>query len=171
MEYARRHFLHAHEKRAFGYWSLSERKTESEAFLENQLDQLFDFYKNEIEARKWYGLFDYGDVMHTYDPIRHCWRYDMGGFAWQNTELVPTYWLWLYFLRTGREDVFTVAEAMSRHCSEVDFYHFGSMAGIGSRHNVRHWGCSCKEPRVSMAGRSEERRVGKECRSRWSPYH
>lgn len=90
--------------------------------------------------------------MHTYDPIRHCWRYDMGGFAWQNTELVPTYWLWLYFLRTGREDVFTVAEAMSRHCSEVDFYHFGPMAGIGSRHNVRHWGCSCKEPRVSMAG-------------------
>lgn len=141
-----------HKKRAFGYWSLSERKTESEAFLENQLDQLFDFYKNEIEARKWYGLFDYGDVMHTYDPIRHCWRYDMGGFAWQNTELVPTYWLWLYFLRTGREDVFTVAEAMSRHCSEVDFYHFGPMAGIGSRHNVRHWGCSCKEPRVSMAG-------------------
>lgn len=141
-----------HKKRAFGYWSLPERKTESEAFLENQLDQLFDFYKNEIEARKWYGLFDYGDVMHTYDPIRHCWRYDMGGFAWQNTELVPTYWLWLYFLRTGREDVFTVAEAMSRHCSEVDFYHFGPMAGIGSRHNVRHWGCSCKEPRVSMAG-------------------
>ena len=137
-----------HEKRAFGYWSLPERKTEPEAFLENQLDQLFDFYKNEIEARKWYGLFDYGDVMHTYDPIRHCWRYDMGGFAWQNTELVPTYWLWLYFLRTGREDVFTVA----RHCSEVDFYHFGPMAGIGSRHNVRHWGCSCKEPRVSMAG-------------------
>src|SRR5437016_14539502 len=24
---------------------------------------------------------------------------------------------------------------------------------------------------VSDAGRSEERRVGKECRSRWSPYH
>ena len=24
---------------------------------------------------------------------------------------------------------------------------------------------------VKVAGRSEERRVGKECRSRWSPYH
>ena len=24
---------------------------------------------------------------------------------------------------------------------------------------------------VSRGGRSEERRVGKECRSRWSPYH
>ena len=25
--------------------------------------------------------------------------------------------------------------------------------------------------RASIANRSEERRVGKECRSRWSPYH
>ena len=25
--------------------------------------------------------------------------------------------------------------------------------------------------RVTVTGRSEERRVGKECRSRWSPYH
>src|SRR5256885_13846326 len=24
---------------------------------------------------------------------------------------------------------------------------------------------------LALAGRSEERRVGKECRSRWSPYH
>ena len=24
---------------------------------------------------------------------------------------------------------------------------------------------------INYAGRSEERRVGKECRSRWSPYH
>ena len=24
---------------------------------------------------------------------------------------------------------------------------------------------------IEAAGRSEERRVGKECRSRWSPYH
>ena len=26
-------------------------------------------------------------------------------------------------------------------------------------------------PQVQHFGRSEERRVGKECRSRWSPYH
>ena len=24
---------------------------------------------------------------------------------------------------------------------------------------------------IELSGRSEERRVGKECRSRWSPYH
>src|SRR2546422_3431486 len=28
-----------------------------------------------------------------------------------------------------------------------------------------------KAPLLSRAERSEERRVGKECRSRWSPYH
>ena len=27
------------------------------------------------------------------------------------------------------------------------------------------------EQELDLAGRSEERRVGKECRSRWSPYH
>lgn len=141
-----------YEKRAFGYWSLPQRGTEAEKWFEEQLDKAFAFYKEEIESRSWYGLFDYGDVMHTYDSLRHTWKYDVGGYAWQNTELVPTYWLWLYFLRSGREDVFTMAEAMTRHCSEVDVYHFGPLKGLGSRHNVRHWGCSCKEPRISMAG-------------------
>lgn len=137
---------------AFGEWSLPTKKTQVECFLEEQLDKAFEFYKNEIEVRSWYGMFNYGDIMHTYDPYRHSWRYDMGGYAWQNTELVPTLWLWLAFMRTGREDIFTVAEAMSRHCSEVDIYHFGPLKGLGSRHNVRHWGCSCKEARIAMAG-------------------
>ena len=125
---------------AFGEWSLPSQKTQVERFLEEQLDKAFDFYKNEVEVRSWYGMFNYGDIMHTYDPFRHSWRYDMGGYAWQNTELVPTLWLWLAFMRSGREDIFTMAEAMSRHCSEVDIYHFGPLKGLGSRHNVRHWG-------------------------------
>ena len=137
---------------AFGEWSLPSKKTQVERFLEEQLDKAFDFYKNEVEVRSWYGMFNYGDIMHTYDPFRHSWRYDMGGYAWQNTELVPTLWLWLAFMRSGREDIFTMAEAMSRHCSEVDIYHFGPLKGLGSRHNVRHWGCSCKEARIAMAG-------------------
>ena len=32
-------------------------------------------------------------------------------------------------------------------------------------------GFSGNDPRVGVIDRSEERRVGKECRSRWSPYH
>ena len=30
---------------------------------------------------------------------------------------------------------------------------------------------SCKKVKIDKENRSEERRVGKECRSRWSPYH
>ena len=60
-------------------------------------------------------------------------------------------WLWYNFLRTGRSDIFTVAEAMTRHCSEVDTYHIGPFAPLGSRHNVSHWGCGAKEARISQA--------------------
>lgn len=141
-----------HELRAFGYWSLPKRETALERWLEDQQDKAIAFYEQEVEQRRWYGMFNYGDVMHTYDRFRHVWKYDMGGYAWQNTELVPTLWLWLAFLRSGREDIFSMAEAMCRHCSEVDLYHLGKYKGIGSRHNVRHWGCSCKEARIAMAG-------------------
>lgn len=140
-----------HERKAFGYWSLPSKNTEMECWLEEQLEKAFAFYKEEVEQRGWYGMFNYGDVMHTYDGVRHQWKYDIGGYAWDNTELVPTLWLWLYFMRTGREDVFTLAEKLSRHASEVDVYHLGKYKGLGSRHNVRHWGCPCKEARIAMA--------------------
>lgn len=142
-----------HDMRAFGFWSLPDKEgTEAEQWLEEQLEQIFEFYKQEIGQRNWYGMFNYGDVMHTYDPVRHQWKYDIGGYAWDNTELVPTLWLWLYFMRTGREDVYRLAEKLSRHASEVDVYHMGRYKGLGSRHNVRHWGCPCKEARIAMAG-------------------
>lgn len=141
-----------HENKVLGYWSLPIKGSETGDWIEEQLDKAFEFYKNEVDNRAWYGMFNYGDFMHTYDPVRHCWKYDMGGYAWDNTELVPTLWLWLYFMRTGREDVFTLAEKLSRHASEVDVYHFGKYKGLGSRHNVRHWGCPCKEARIAMAG-------------------
>jgi hypothetical protein len=89
--------------------------------------------------------------MHTYDADRHVWRYDVGGFAWDNSELSTDIWLWLYFLRTGRADVFRFAEAMTRHTGEVDVHHVGRFAPLGSRHNVMHWGCSAKQLRISTA--------------------
>ncbi|MBQ8137644.1 MAG: hypothetical protein IJ174_09450, partial [Clostridia bacterium] len=141
-----------HTHRAFGSWSLPRGETEVERWIESQLEKAFSFYEAEVEARRWYGLFNYGDFMHTYDARRHMWRWDVGGYAWDNTELAPTYWLWYQFLRTGSERVFRLAEALSRHAADVDMYHFGPMKGLGSRHNVRHWGCPCKEPRISMAG-------------------
>ncbi|MED2943387.1 hypothetical protein P4282_13005 [Bacillus swezeyi] len=141
-----------YKTRALGMWSLKDKSGPFQAVLEEQLDEAFQFYKNEVDQRSWYGYWHYGDVMHTYDSVRHVWRYDLGGYAWQNTELVPNLWLWQTFLRSGREDVFRMAEAMTRHTSEVDCYHFGEYKGLGSRHNVLHWGCGCKEARISMAG-------------------
>lgn len=136
---------------AFGVWGLPNRESKEAMWFEQQLDNAIEYYKNEVEQRKWYGFFNYGDFMHTYDDGRSCWRYDMGGYAWQNTELVPTLWLWLAFMRSGREDIFTLAEAMTRHTSDVDIYHIGEYKGLGSRHNVVHWGCACKEARIAMA--------------------
>jgi hypothetical protein len=141
-----------YEARAFGYWSLPDRSSEARAYLEDRLDGIVEFYKAEIDRRDWYGFWDYGDFMHSYDPVRHVWNYDLGGCAWQNTELAANMWLWYMFLRSGRADTFRLAEAMTRHTSEVDVYHFGEYAGLGSRHNVVHWGCGCKEARIAMAG-------------------
>lgn len=135
----------------FGVFGIYSMKTEN-MMLENQLNHLFEFYKKEVEQREWYGFWNYGDFMHSYDAYRHNWLYDFGGYAWQNTELVPNMWLWIYFLRTGRRDVYELAEAMTKHTSEVDIYHSGEYKGLGSRHNVVHWGCQAKEARVSMAG-------------------
>lgn len=141
-----------HDTGALGVWSLPDRTVPVKARIEEALDGMIDFYMKEIEQRGWYGFWDYGDVMHSYDPVRHAWRYDIGGCAWQNTELAPNIWLWYMFLRSGREDVFRLAEAMTRHTSEVDAYQIGEYAGLGSRHNVLHWGCGCKEARIAMAG-------------------
>ena len=77
--------------------------------------------------------------------------YDVGGHGWNNTELMPNAWLWYAFLRSGRADIFRVAEAMHRNTSEVDVYHSGRFAGLGSRHNVNHWGDGAKEARIDEA--------------------
>ncbi|MEV4109574.1 Tat pathway signal sequence domain protein [Nonomuraea sp. NPDC049695] len=139
------------EAGVFGVWELPDRSTPAHAEIEDRLDFLFDLYVREREQRRWYGFWDYGDVMHTYDPDRHTWRYDVGGYAWDNSELSPDLWLWLQYLRTGRSDVFRFAESMTRHTGEVDVYHAGRWKGLGTRHNVQHWGCSCKQLRISNA--------------------
>ncbi|MDM4765228.1 Tat pathway signal sequence domain protein [Pelomonas sp. SE-A7] len=132
-------------------WSLPDRSTPARARIEDKLDFLFGFYAKEVEQRHWYGFWDYGDIRHTYDSDRHEWRYDVGGFAWDNSELSPDLWLWYAFLRSGRADIFRFAEAMVRHTSEVDIYHAGRFQGLGTRHNVQHWGCSAKQVRISTS--------------------
>ena len=138
-----------HSAGVFGDWDPVDRSTPARARLEDRLDFLFDFYAGQVEQRRWYGFWNYGDVMHTYDFDRHVWRYDVGGYAWDNSELSPDLWLWYSYLRSGRADIFRFAEAMTRHTGEVDVYHLGPWKGLGSRHNVQHWGCSAKQLRIS----------------------
>lgn len=70
-----------YESKALGVWSIIDTSHPLKKELEEQLDAAFLFYKKEVEQRRWYGFWHYGDVMHTYDPIRHMWRYDLGGYA------------------------------------------------------------------------------------------
>jgi hypothetical protein len=140
-----------HKEQVFGLWSLPDRSTPTLRWVEDQLDQLYTFYHAQVNERGWYGFWDYGDVMHNYDFGRHDWRYDIGGWAWANTELMPDMFLWTTFLRTGKADAFRMAEAMTRHTSETDVYHLGPFAPLGSRHNVNHWGDGAKQPRISHA--------------------
>lgn len=140
-----------HDKHAFGIWSLPDSANVDREKVEKRLSQYISFYEKAIVQNHWYGFWNYGDIMHSYDAERHEWRYDVGGFAWDNTELATPDWLWYSFLRTGKADILHIAEAMTRHNSEVDTYHIGDMAGLGSRHNVSHWGCGAKEARISQA--------------------
>ncbi|MBR3455120.1 MAG: hypothetical protein IKH26_07350 [Bacteroidaceae bacterium] len=140
-----------HDVQAFGIWSMPDTTTILARRVENKITAFADYYKKAIDQHRWYGFWNYGDVMHDYDAERHSWKYDVGGYAWDNTELASNMMLWYNFLRTADPELWTLAEAMTRHTSEVDVYHRGDYAGLGTRHNVCHWGCGAKEARISQA--------------------
>ncbi len=140
-----------HDVRAFGVWSMPDTTSLFRRQVEHKIQLMADYYRKAVEQHRWYGFWNYGDVMHEYDSERHSWRYDVGGYAWDNTELASNMMLWYNFLRTSDPQLWTMAEAMTRHTAEVDVYHLGEYAGLGTRHNVSHWGCGAKEARISQA--------------------
>jgi hypothetical protein len=137
-----------HAAGVFGRWSLPDRSTPARAALEDGITREVGFYADQVDEREWYGFWHYGDVMHTYDADRHEWRYDVGGYAWDNAELGTDALLWYVFLRSGDPRTFRLARAMTQHVSEADTHHDGRFAGLGSRHAVVHWGDGAKEARV-----------------------
>ncbi|KAE8381931.1 hypothetical protein BDV26DRAFT_48735 [Aspergillus bertholletiae] len=137
-------------KAAGSYWALPDTSNDKSSIIEEHLDFLAKFYQGQIEDRRWYGFLDYGDIMHTYDEDRHTWRYDIGGYAWDNSELSPDLFFWQYFLRTGRADIYRFAEALTRHTGEVDVYHIGDWKGLGTRHGVQHFADSAKQVRIAQ---------------------
>jgi hypothetical protein len=142
---------YVHSTGVFGVWSVQDRSTPLKKAVEDKLDSVVEFYKQQQDERAWYGYWYYGDFIHSYSGPAHKWYYDWGGHAWDNTELAAPLWMWMSFLRTGRADLFRLAEAHTRNTSETNVYHIGPMAGLGSRHNVVKWGDGAKEARVSQA--------------------
>ena len=140
-----------HATGVFGTWSLPDRSTAFKKSIEEGLDSVLAYYQRQVDDRSWYGFWQYGDFIHSYSAPRHVWHYDWGGHAWDNTELGTPLWLWYSYLRSGRADLFRLAEALSRNTSETDTYHLGPMRGLGSRHNVVKWGDGAKEARISQA--------------------
>jgi hypothetical protein len=147
-----------HSTGVFGVWSLPDRSTPLKKAVEDKLDSVLAFYQQQVDERHWYGFWTFGDYIHSYNHAQHVWYYDWGGHAWQNTELGVPLWVWTSFLRTGRAEVFRMAEAQTRNTSETNVYHIGPMQGLGSRHNVVKWGDGAKEARVSQA-------------AHWRPYY
>ncbi|WP_338068988.1 Tat pathway signal sequence domain protein [Arthrobacter nitrophenolicus] len=142
---------HNHKAGVFGVWAPADRSVPAKAALEDRLDLVHKYYVDQVDQRSWYGFWDYGDVMHSYDADRHVWRYDVGGYAWDNSELSTDSWLWYHYLRTGQAQAFRFAEAMTRHTGEVDVYHLGKFRDLGTRHGIMHWADSAKQVRISNA--------------------
>jgi hypothetical protein len=140
-----------HSAGVFGVWSPVDRSTPARAAVEARLDSELAFYKQQQDDRHWYGFWTYGDFIHSYNFRRHVWNYDHGGYAWDNTELGTALWIWTSYLRSGRPDLYRMAEALARNTSETNVYHLGPMLGLGSRHNVVKWGDGSKEGRISQA--------------------
>ncbi|THX58112.1 hypothetical protein D6D06_03185 [Aureobasidium pullulans] len=142
---------HIAQSEALGtYCQRPENSSSSAQTIEDHLNFLTQFYQGQVSQRKWYGFWDHGDVMHTYDVDRHEWRYDVGGYAWDNSELSPNLFFWNQFLRTGQADLYRFAEAHTRHTGETDVYHLGPWKGLGTRHGVNHWSDSSKQIRISQ---------------------
>lgn len=143
---------HNHSAGIFGSWAPVDRSNLAKIAIEDKLAFMHAHYVQQVDQRSWYGFWDYGDVMHEFDRDRHVWRYDIGGYAWDNSELSTDMWLWYHYLRTGDAAGFRFAEAMTRHTGEVDVYHLGKYRDLGTRHGIMHWGDSAKQQRISNAG-------------------
>src|SRR5689334_25246237 len=81
---------------------------------------------------------------------------------------------------TSDEEILAAtSRAMQKHSpSQLTLAHVAKEAGVVPATLIQRFGTKrnllltlCRTAPAGASQRSEERRVGKECRSRWSPYH
>src|SRR2546429_6520378 len=76
----------------------------------------------------------------------------------------------LFFFFQAEDGIRDVAVTGVQTCALPIFDQLGRVGGHADRGGDRDAG-QVDLDHDAVLGRSEERRVGKECRSRWSPYH
>ncbi len=114
------------------------------------VNEYLDFLAGEMRRSGGTGYLDYFDLPHGFEVEAQRWFHDFGGWGYINDEAMPCLGLWQAYLLTGREDVFHMARAMTRHNADIDSRHLGPWSGYGSRHNINHWGDTCMDRRVSQ---------------------
>src|SRR2546430_9883479 len=82
---------------------------------------------------------------------------------------VPRLWFFFFFFSSRRRHTRFDCDWSSDVCSS-DLKGFGAMPASASAVAREHRVIKAEDIDAKEV-RSEERRVGKECRSRWSPYH
>ena len=76
-----------------------------------------------------------------------------------------------FAIRRGLEAVGLAAEGYAKKETPVDTGRLRNSMSHAVKDNAAYIGSNVEYCLPVEIGRSEERRVGKECRSRWSPYH
>ena len=92
---------------------------------------------------RWYGCLDFGDMRATWEADAGEWRFH-GRWGWCNSEWDPRHAFWVQYARTGDPELFALAEAFTRHSTDVDTCHWHPVrpyfVGGCYRHSVDHFG-------------------------------
>ena len=107
------------------------------------IEKLFDAEEFRVKGNP---IFVSKDRLVRFVPL----GYKIGEQTWQKLAVNP-----YVVARYGKEGAEKIAKIASKYNNKPKLWSFDSV----------------DEEKTRMSARSEERRVGKECRSRWSPYH
>ena len=109
---------------------------------ERMLDGFLEWMARIIEANRWYGFLDWGDVLAAWEESTGEWRF-RGRWGWCNSEWDPRHAVWIQYARSREPRWFRLG-AMTRHSMDVDTCHYHPlrpyMVGGCFRHSLDHFG-------------------------------
>ena len=132
-----------------------------------RFEKILNFLEN---ADRFHGVFP-----HWWDgetgKVKPFSRKDNGGDLVESSFLIQGLLCVHQYYINGSEEEKKIAARIDKLWREVEFDHHRNGQNILYWHWSPEFGWEMNFPVRGWNERSEERRVGKECRSRWSPYH